>query len=71
MDWIYGLKLLLLACGSLFLLALSIFVFYLIRIAIEVRFIIRRVEMVTDVRNWVNAFKKIGSIKRFYEQSRD
>ncbi len=71
MDWLYLLKIGILGFGSLFLLALSVFVFQLIRIAIEIRHIIRRVEMVTDVRNWINVIKKIGSFKRVYEQSRD
>ena len=57
MDWLYGLKLVLLASGSILILTISFFVYQLVCIASEVRAIIQRVEMATDYRNWISFIK--------------
>jgi hypothetical protein len=70
MDWIYLMKVALMASGTLVLLAIAALIIQMVFIAREVGVVVQRVEMITDVRNWIVWAKNIGAFRRIYEKFR-
>ncbi|NDC83521.1 hypothetical protein EB093_07680 [bacterium] len=68
MEWVTVFKCGLLLSGSLVLLALAAVLVQVMMITAEIRVIVSRVEMVTNVRNWMVALSKIKGLKQWYEK---